>query len=252
MNSITIQNDKAKFLIRLADTSTILGHRLSEMCSKGPFLEEDIAISNLALDLIGRAELLLKEVSHIEGGTYSADDYCYRRNEREYYNLKLVEQPNHDFAWVMARQFMHDVLMNEVYTQLLTSEDNSIKAIAEKVIKEIKYSLEHSKDWMLRMGIGTKEANQRLQKAIDMLWKHMQEVFAFDEIDKQYLSDTDAIKTNWYHTVETVLKEANLTVPETKHYSYLDYRDGFHSEYLGHLLSEMQFLPRAYPDADWH
>jgi ring-1,2-phenylacetyl-CoA epoxidase subunit PaaC len=249
---IKINNNKAKFLSRLADTSTILGQRLCEMCSNGPTLEEDIAMSNLALDLIGRAELLLKEVSSIEGGNYLADDYCYRRNEREYFSLKLSEQPNHDFAWVMARQFMHDVLMNDIFTQLLDSEDNNIKAIAEKVIKEIKYSLEHSKDWILRLGIGTEESNQRMQKAIDMLWKYMQEAFAFDEIDKQFLSDTNAIKTNWYNTVETVLKEANLKVPQTKYYNYLDYRDGFHSEYLGHLLSEMQFLPRAYPEAEWH
>lgn len=249
---IKINNDKAKFLVRLADTSIVLGQRLSEMCSNGPFLEEDIAMSNLALDLIGRAELMLKEVSNVEGGDYSADDYCYRRNEREYFSLKLSEQPNHDFAWVMARQFMHDAYMNEVISQLLNSDDSAIKAIAEKVIKEIRYSLEHSKNWMLRLGIGTDESNQRIQKAIDMLWKYMQEAFAFDDIDKQFLTDTDAIKTNWYSAVESVLNEANLKVPETKHYDYLDYRDGFHSEYLGHLLSEMQFLPRAYPDAEWH
>jgi len=249
---INIKNDKAKFLTRLADTSIVLGQRLCEMCSNGPFLEEDIAMSNLALDLIGRAELMLKEVSSIEGGEYSADDYCYKRNEREYFSLKLSEQPNHDFAWVMARQFMHDVYMYEVFTQLLNSDDANIKAIAEKVIKEIKYSLEHSKNWILRLGIGTEEANQRMQKAINMLWKYMQEAFAFDDVDKAFLNDTDAIKNNWYDTVESVLKEANLQVPETVHHHYLDYRDGFHSEYLGHMLSEMQFLPRAYPDAEWH
>ena len=249
---IKINNDKAKFLIRLADSSTILGQRLCEMCSNGPFLEEDIAMSNLALDLIGRAELMLKEVSNIEGGELSADDYCYRRNEREYFSLKLTEQPNHDFAWVMARQFMHDVYMMEIFNQLLNSDDNNIKAIAEKVIKEIKYSYEHSKNWMLRLGIGTEEANQRLQKAINGLWKYMQEAFAFDDVDKQFLQDTDRIKNNWYNQVEAVLKEANLTVPETVHHHYLDYRDGYHSEYLGHMLSEMQFLPRAYPDAEWH
>ena len=249
---IIINDNKAKFLIRLADTSTILGQRLCEMCSKGPFLEEDIAMSNLALDLIGRAELMLKEVSNIEGGTYSADDYCYRRNEREYFSLKLSEQPNHDFAWVMGRQFMHDVYMYEIFTQLLNSDDANISAIAEKVIKEIKYSLEHSKNWVLRLGIGTEESNERMQKAINMLWKYMQEAFNFDEIDKTYLNDTDVIKNNWYAIVESVLKEANLKVPEAVHHHYLDYRDGFHSEYLGHILSEMQFLPRAYPDAEWH
>ncbi|MGV6861156.1 MAG: 1,2-phenylacetyl-CoA epoxidase subunit PaaC [Putridiphycobacter sp.] len=250
--SIKINNNEANFLVRLADTSTILGQRLSEMCSNGPTLEEDIALSNLALDLIGRAELLLKAVSEIEGGEYSADDYCYRRNEREYFNLKLVEQPNEDFAWVIARQYMHDVYVMEVFTQLLESNNSNTKAIAEKVIKEIRYSLEHSKNWMLRLGIGTEEANNRLQTAVDQLWKYMQEVFNFDEIDKMYLNDTDSIRANWYQTVEALLKEANLNVPETVAHHYLDYRQGFHSEYLGHLLSEMQFLPRAYPDAEWH
>lgn len=248
---IKINNNEAKFLIRLADTSTILGQRLCEMCSWGPTLEEDIAMSNLALDLIGRAELILKTVSKIEGGEFSEDDYCYRRNEREYFSLKLSEQPNHDFAWVMVRQYMHDVYMMEVFTQLLNSDNTDIKAIAEKVIKEITYSLEHAKNWILRLGIGTEESNQRTQTAVDGLWKYMQEVFNFDDIDKTYLSDTDSIKSNWYSTVESLLKEANLNVPETVNYHYLDYRDGFHSEYLGHMLSEMQFLPRAYPDAKW-
>ncbi len=249
---LTINNNEAKFLVRLADTSTILGQRLCEMCSNGPTLEEDIAMSNLALDLIGRSELLLKAVAKIEGGTHSADDYCYRRNEREYFSLKLSEQPNHDFAWVMTRQFMHDSYVREVFTQLLDSSNSDTRGIAEKVIKEIKYSYEHSKNWILRLGIGTEEANSKLQTAVDGLWKYMQEVFAFDDIDKTYLSDVDTIKANWLISVESVLKEANITIPESINYHYLDYRDGFHSEYLGHMLSEMQFLPRAYPDADWH
>jgi len=248
---IKIQNKEAQFIIRLADTEVILGQRLTEMCSKGPFLEEDIAISNLALDLFGRGEELLKIVSNIEGNTYSADDYAYRRNEREYFNLNLSEQPNNDFAWVMAKQFLHDVYVDLVFTQLLKSSNPELAGLSEKVLKEIQYSLNHSRDWMMRLGIGTDESNSRLQVAVNHLWKYIQEMFLFDDIDNEFLENTELIKTEWFSTVEKLLSEANISIPETKHYDIRNYRKGFHSEHLGILLATMQYIPRSYPDAKW-
>lgn len=249
--AIKIENKEAKFLIRLADTEIILGQRLAEMCSNGPFLEEDIALSNLSLDLFGRGEEMLKIISQIEGGLTSPDDYTFRRNEREYFNLKLVEQPNQDFAWVIAKQFLHDVYVNEVFTQLLDSKNTAVKGLSEKVLKEIAYSLEHSRDWILRLGIGTEESNSRLQTAIDQMWKYTQEIFAFDELDNEFLTDTNAITEAWNSEIASVFKEANLNLPESKKLDIRDYRDGFHSEHLGLILATMQYIPRAYPDAKW-
>ena len=249
--SITIQNNFAKFLVRLADTEIILGQRLAEMCSKGPTLEEDIALSNLALDLFGRGEELLKMVAQIEGGQTTADDYTFRRNEREYFCLKLVEQPNTDFAWVIARQLMHDIYVKQVFTQLLESDNAEIKGLSEKVLKEINYALEHARDWFLRLGIGTEESHSRLQNAVTHLWQFVQEIFNFDDIDNEFLSDTESIKTAWFTQIETLFNETKINAPETEYYHYLDYRQGFHSEHLGMILADMQYLPRAYPDAKW-
>ncbi|MBI3133737.1 MAG: phenylacetate-CoA oxygenase subunit PaaC [Bacteroidetes bacterium] len=249
--AITIDKEQAQFLVRLADTEMILGQRLCEMCSNGPFLEEDIALSNIALDLIGRAEQLYILISEIEGKGLSADDYAYRRNEREYFSIKLVEQPNTDFAWVIARQYLHDVYVKEIFTQLLSSKIDKVAGLSEKVLKEITYSHVHARDWMFRLGIGTPESNRRLQAAVDHLFKYAGELFAFDSIDKKFLSDITKLEQGWKSAVALTLAEANVKQPEIHKIYMRDYREGFHSEYLGHILSEMQFLPRAYPDAKW-
>ncbi|MBK9590910.1 MAG: phenylacetate-CoA oxygenase subunit PaaC [Crocinitomicaceae bacterium] len=248
---ITIENKEARFIVRLADTSVILGQRLAEMCSNGPTLEEDIALSNISLDLFGRADELYKIVAKLEGDKFTPDDYVFRRNEREYYNIKLVEQPNEDFAWVIARQFLHDVYAREVFTQLSSSKNADLAGISQKVLKEIKYSYVHSKDWMNRLGLGTEESNTRLQKALDHLMKYVDELFAFDELDKTYLADCEKLNTVWHKEVDEVLLESNLKRNPFPPLSMRDYRDGFHSEHMGHLLSIMQYLPRAYPDAKW-
>jgi ring-1,2-phenylacetyl-CoA epoxidase subunit PaaC len=248
---LTIHNDEAKFLVRLADTSLILGQRLAEMCSKGPFLEEDIAQSNISLDLFGRAEETYKIICEIEGNKYTPDDLVFRRNEREYFNIKLVEQPNEDFAWVIARQFLHDIYSQEVYTQLLKSDNTEVVGLAQKVLKEIRYSYIHSKDWMERLGLGTEKSNARMQKALDHLFKYVEEIFTFDGLDKAFLSDTDKVTTVWNNDVNATLAACNLQRKEIMPLTMRDYRDGFHSEHIGHLLSIMQYLPRAYPDAKW-
>ncbi|MFT5820005.1 MAG: ring-1,2-phenylacetyl-CoA epoxidase subunit PaaC [Crocinitomix sp.] len=248
---LTIQNNEAKFLVRLADTSLILGQRLAEMCSKGPFLEEDIALSNISLDLFGRAEEMYKIICEIEGNAFTPDDLVYRRNEREYFNIKLVEQPNEDFAWVIVRQFLHDVYVQEVYTQLLDSDNSEVVGLAQKVLKEVRYSYIHSKDWMERLGLGTEESNTRMQSALDHQLKYIEEIFAFDELDKTYLADSDKLRTVWDNDVNATLAACNLERKEIMPLTMRDFRDGFHSEHIGHLLSIMQYLPRAYPDAKW-
>lgn len=248
---LTIKKEEGKFLIRLADTSLILAQRLAEMCSNGPFLEEDIALSNISLDLFGRAEELYKLVCLIEEAEFTPDDLVFRRNEREYFNIKLVEQPNEDFAWVIARQFLHDVYAKEAFTQLLSFENSEVVGLAQKVLKEIKYSYIHSKDWMERLGLGTEESNSRLQKALDQLMKYVEEIFAFDDIDQKYFQDCKKLETIWNNDVNATLEACNLTRKEIMPLSMRDFRDGFHSEHIGHLLSIMQYLPRAYPDAKW-
>lgn len=249
--AITIENDFARLLVRLADTEVVLAQRLCEMCSRGPFLEEDIALSNTALDLLGRAEELYKLLAVIEGKGFTPDDYAYRRNEREYFCYKLVEQPNTDFAWVIARQYLHDVYVKGVFTRLLQSENADLAGLSEKVLKEIRYSLERSKDWMFRLGIGTEESNRRLQLAVDRLFRFAPELFAFDAIDLRYIPDAEGLTAEWKAEVSETLNAIGIREPEMKSTHLRDSRDGFHTEYLGHLLSEMQFLPRAYPEATW-
>ncbi|NOQ72104.1 MAG: phenylacetate-CoA oxygenase subunit PaaC [Crocinitomix sp.] len=248
---LTIKNNEAKFLVRLADTSLILGQRLAEMCSNGPFLEEDIALSNISLDLFGRAEEMYKIICDIEGNNFTPDDLVFRRNEREYFNIKLVEQPNEDFAWVIVRQFLHDIYVQEVYTQLLNSENSEVVGLAQKVLKEVRYSYIHSKDWMERLGLGTEESNARVQSAVDHQLKYIEEIFAFDELDKTYLADSDQLRSVWENDVNATLAACNLERKEIMPLTMRDFRDGFHSEHIGHLLSIMQYLPRAYPDAKW-
>ncbi len=249
--SVSISTSKAIFLVRLADTAMILGQRLAELCSRGPYLEEDIALSNIGLDCFGRAEELYKMVAIIEGGKHSADDYAFLRNERQFVNLKLVEQPNSDFAWTMLRQFMHDEYMTAVFSQLLKSNDVELSGLSAKVLKEIRYSRIHAREWLLRLGLGTEESNRRLQNAVDHLMQFVPEIFAFDKTDREFLTDCDSITSVWNKEFNQLLSECNIALKEQKMVSQRDYREGFHSEHLGELLSIMQTLPRAYPDAKW-
>lgn len=248
---VSIENNEAKWLIRLADTSVIIAQRMAELCSKGPTLEEDIALSNISLDCFGRAEELYKIIAKIEGEKFSVDDYVFHRNEREYFNIKLAEQPNEDFAWTIARQYFHDVYAKEVFGQLENSSNADLAALSTKVMKEIRYNLEHTRDWMYRLGLGTEESNSRLQEAVDHILKYIPELFHWDELDRTYFNDCDAIEQNWNNEVNRVLGEINIERKETPELSIRDFREGFHSEHMGHLLSIMQYLPRAYPDAKW-
>lgn len=249
--AITIKASLAKFLIRLADSEIILGQRLAEMCSNAPTLEEDIALSNLSLDCFGRGEELMKLISIAEGDLYTPDDYVFRRNEREYFCIKLAEQPNNDFAWVVVRQFLHDVYVTEIFTQLLNHDDQELAALSKKVLKEIEYSQLHSHDWIVRLGNGTEESKLRTQNAFNLMWKHVEELFKFDEVDRAQLPHHDQIETIWNTIVNNTLNQAGLERPKDDKRHIRDFRDGFHSEHLGLILADMQYLPRAYPDAKW-
>jgi len=246
--------DLLKYTLRIADSSIILGQRLSSWCSKGPTLEEDIALSNLSLDLFGQANSLLEYASELDG-TKSADDFAFKRNEREFYNLQLTEQLNGHFGDTIVRHFFFSVYSFLFYSKLSNSKDETLAAIAAKSLKEIKYHLTHSKSWVIRLGDGTKESNKRIQKSLNDLWQFTGEFFEMDDIDQKMYKEgigvnNSSLKSEWDKIVNTTLKQSNLIRPKDG-YMQSGSKNGMHTENLGHLLSEMQFLPRAYPDAKW-
>ena len=246
--------DLLKYTLRIADSSIILAQRLSSWCSKGPTLEEDIALSNLSLDLFGQANSLLEYASELDG-TKSADDFAFKRNEREFYNLQLTEQLNGHFGYTIVRHFFFSVYSFLFYSKLSNSKDETLAAIAAKSLKEIKYHLTHSKSWVIRLGDGTEESNKRIQKSLNDLWQFTGEFFEMDDIDQKMYKEgigvnNSSLKSEWDKIVNTTLKESNLIRPEDG-YMQSGSKNGMHTEHLGHLLSEMQFLPRAYPDAEW-
>lgn len=244
-----------KYILRLADNNLILGHRLSEMCAHAPMLEEDIAATNIALDLIGQANSLLKYAASVEGKDRTEDDLAFMRQEREFYNTFLVEQPNRDFAFVMMRQFLMDVFDFHFYNELKKSTDETLAALAVKGHKEITYHLRHSSQWLLRLGDGTEESNKRLQAALNELWRFTEELFDMDETDqllinRQIAVDLNKIKPLWKKEVEAVFAEAKIQIPSNAWQQHGS-RQGKHTEHLGFLLAEMQYLHRALPGVQW-
>ena len=244
-----------KYLLRLGDNSLIHGHRLTELCSKGPILEEDIALSNIALDLIGQARMFYQYAATIEGKSRTEDDLAYKRKEHEFYSCLLMEQPNGDFAKTILKLFFTSIFNEQLYTELLKSEDTEIAAIAAKSLKEVKYHVRHTQQWVLRLGDGTEESHTRISNALDELWMFTGELFQSDEIEETLLesgigADLSKIQSAWKERVNAVLIEATLTVPEND-WAQTGGKNGYHSEHLGFLLAEMQYLPNAYPDAIW-
>ena len=252
---MTHQEALFTYTLRLADNPLILGHRLGEWCSNAPILEEDLAITNMALDMIGRSESLLRYAADIEANGRTEDDLAYKRAERKYYNHLLIEQPNGDFAYTIARQLFNSVFEFYYYSELMNSKDETLAAIAAKSIKEIKYHLKHASDWTRRLGDGTEESNARMQTAIDELWMYTGELFENDELDENLIAlgiapDAAAIKGKWKTAIMDLLAEARLKVP-TDTYMQSGSRQGIHTEHLGFILADMQYLQRAYPDAKW-
>ena len=242
------------YTLRIADNSLILGQRMSEWCSNGPTLEEDIAMSNISLDMFGQANGFYQYAAQLDG-TKSADELAFRRNEREFFNHQLVEQENGNFGTTMVRNFLHDAFNFLFYTELSKSKDETLSALASKSLKEVKYHLRHSSNWLVRLGDGTEESNAKTQVALEELWMYTGELFEMDVLDTELLNegisiDNSALKTEWDRMVNNTLAKAKLTRPENA-YMATGGKKGLHTEYLGFILSEMQFLQRAYPDAKW-
>ncbi|MCV6604146.1 MAG: phenylacetate-CoA oxygenase subunit PaaC [Porticoccaceae bacterium] len=243
------------YSIRLADDSLTLGHRLSEWCSNGPFLEEDIALINVSLDYVGRARMFYAYAASTEGKGRSEDHICYLRDAREYRNLLINELPRGDFAFTIVRQVFIDAFNLLFYTELMKSRDKTLAAIAAKAIKETQYHLRRSKDWLVRLGDGTEESHNRCQTAIDELWDYVTEMFDMDELETELLAqgiavDRAALRLEWQRLVQEFSDEATLTLPDHD-IAIRGGRTGIHTEHLGYLLAELQYVQRAYPGNTW-
>jgi ring-1,2-phenylacetyl-CoA epoxidase subunit PaaC len=248
-------NSLFEYVLRLGDDSLILGHRLSEWCGHGPILEEDIAMTNISLDLVGQATSLLGYAGELEGKGRDADALAFLRFDRDYKNVLLVEQPNGDFGMTMLRQFFFDAYRKPLFEKLQHSTDQHLAAIAEKSLKETKYHLKHSSEWVIRLGDGTEESNARIQDSLNTLWRYTNELFFTDEIDtelveKGIVPSLQEIQNEWNATVNAVLTEATLTIP-TNNWKQEGGRKGLHSEHLGYILAELQYMQRAYPNMQW-
>ena len=244
-----------EYCIRLGDTPLILSQRIGEYCSKAPHLEEDLAITNVGLELLGQAENFLNYAASLKE-ELTADELAFKRKEKDFRSLHLVEVPNIDFAYVLVRQFFIDVYHNLFYTSLCNSKDETIAGISKKSIKEVRYHLQRSQDWIIRLGQGTEESNHRLQVAINELWMYIDELFYDNEIDNEMTKEgigvsNREIKNDWFNIVTATLNDAGLSSPENLPYTLQYGKDGFHTEYMGYLLAEMQHLPLLYPDAKW-
>ena len=245
--------------LALADDALILGHRLSEWCGKGPTLEEDIALANLGLDLIGQSRLFYAYAGDIEarisGVGRDEDQFAYLRDVPQYRNLLLVEQPNGDFAVTMVRQLLYAAFMLPYFEAMSLSPDTRLAEIAAKAVKEMAYHVRHAGEWTIRLGDGTAESHQRAAEAVELLWPYTGELFAMDADEQALvaigiLPDRNAVRREWQAIVGRVLKQATLDRPQDE-WMQSGGRNGHHSEHLGHLLAEMQFLQRAYPGATW-
>ena len=243
------------YVLRRADDALILGHRLSEWCGHAPMLEEDMALANMGLDLLGQARELYSYAAKAEGGDNNEDGFAYLRDVRQYRNLLLLEQPNGDFAGTMVRQFFYSAFADLYWRAMIKSRDETLSAIAAKSEKESAYHLRHSSEWIIRLGDGTEESHARTQAAIDHLWAFTGEMFAVDEaerglINKGIAIDTAALRPLWLKTVSGVVAGATLALP-TNEWMQQGGRSGRHSEHLGHLLSELQYMQRTFPGLTW-
>ncbi|MEP9375589.1 1,2-phenylacetyl-CoA epoxidase subunit PaaC [Aquabacter sp. CN5-332] len=254
--SITVtETPLVRYLLRRADDALILGHRLSEWCGHAPMMEEDMALANMGLDLIGQARSLYTYAAEVEAAGNDEDAYAYRRDVRGYGNVLLVEQPNGDFARTMVRQFFYSAFMDPYWRALTASSDATLSAIAAKAEKESAYHLRHSAEWVIRLGDGTEESHRRAQEAVDHLWSFTGEMFEADAGETSLVADgvapdPETLRGLWRETVSKVLTEATLKLPETE-WMQKGGRSGAHSEHLGHLLADLQYMQRAFPGAAW-
>jgi ring-1,2-phenylacetyl-CoA epoxidase subunit PaaC len=248
-------NHLVTYALRLGDDALILSHRLGEWIASAPELEEDIALANIGLDLLGQARALLTYASGVEGAGRDEDTLAYRRDEREFTNLQLVELPNGDFGVTIARQLAFSAYQYELYSRLRSSADPTLAAIAAKAIKEVAYHRDHAAQWVLRLGDGTAESHRRMQAGLAEVWPYVGEMFDADEVTDAVTADGTAVdpaalREPWAGYVEPLLARATLEVPEPT-FRGQGGRRGIHTEAMGHLLAEMQHLHRAHPGASW-
>jgi len=244
-----------EYVLRLGDDRLVLGHRLSEWCGHAPILEEDIALANIALDLIGQATLLLGLAGKIEGTGRDADALAYLRDAIDFRNALLVELPKGDFGVTIVRQLFFSVFALLQAEALQRSSNGELAGIAAKAVKELRYHVRHTADWVLKLGGGTDESHRRTQTAVDDLWRYTGELFLGDDIDRAAAAsglgvDPSTLEKPWQTTVRDVLGRAGLTIPESP-YMQRGGRTGRHTEHLGHMLTEMQILARSHPGASW-
>ncbi|MBC7001339.1 phenylacetate-CoA oxygenase subunit PaaC [Photobacterium sp. BZF1] len=248
-------NPELHYALQLADTSLILSHRLSEWCGVAPELEIDMALANIGLDLLGEARNFYQYAAELEGAGRSEDDFAYFRDQSGYLNLLMVEQPNEGFDITLTRQFLFDVFHNLFLAELQKSTNPQFAAIAKKSIKEAAYHLRFSQGWMIRLGDGTDTSNQKIQSALTELWRFTEEMFTPSTQESVLVSsgiavDVSELKAKWLQQVSEVLAEANLVVPDSG-FSRQGGKQGQHSEHLGYILAEMQYMQRIYPNCQW-
>ena len=243
------------YILGIADNSLILGQRLGELCGHGPTLETDIALTNISLDLFGQVRSYYQYAAKIAGDDRNEDTIAMMRPEREYVNTLLVEQPNTDFAYTIARQFLFDMYHYMFLKELQNSNNETLEAIAKKSIKEVSYHRRFSSDWIVRLGDGTDESHKRIQNAINDLWTYTDELFHQTESDKAMIIegvgvDTSKLKEEYYNHISEILGEATLEVPDLKYFQKGG-KQGIHTEHMGYILAELQYVQRAYPNMSW-
>jgi len=244
-----------KYIYGIADNALILGQRLGELTGHGPTLEVDIALTNISLDLFGQVRSYFQYAAQLSDKEITEDDIAFLRSEREYLNVLLVEQPNRDFAFVIGKQFLFDHFHFLLLTEMQKSTDQTLVAIAKKSLKEVSYHKRFSSDWVKRLGDGTEESKQKMQTAIDDLWRFTDELFHLTENDEKAIEegigvDVSKLKETYYKNVAEILDEATLEVPELKYFQEGG-KKGIHSEHMGFLLTDMQYMQRTYPGMKW-
>jgi ring-1,2-phenylacetyl-CoA epoxidase subunit PaaC len=243
------------YILQLGDNSLILGHRLSEICGHGPILEVDMALTNISLDLIGQARNYYQYAAEIEGKERTEDDLAMLREVRDFKNALLLEQPNEDFAYTIARQFFFDAFHQLFLEELQNSTDERLAAIAVKSAKEVRYHFRYSSEWMKRLGDGTEESHNKLQTAVDDLWMYVGELCEESEVDKQAVLDGTGVDLNkirdaFYENIDSILTQSTITRPESK-WNQSGGKTGNHTEHMGFILSELQWMQKTYPNMEW-
>lgn len=243
------------YSLHLADNALILGHRNSEWCGHGPVLEQDIAITNISLDLIGQARNFYQYAAELKADGSTEDSLAYLRDNREFKNCLLVEQPNGDWAKTILRQFLFSAFQSFLYQELQNTQDAQLAAIAEKSLKEVNYHLRWSSEWVIRLGDGTEESHKRMVQAIDELWMYTGELFKTSSYELGAANDglgidPSSLKIKWEEKVKDVFDEATLSYPANV-FMQMGGKEGRHSEHLGYILAELQFMQRAYPNSQW-